>query len=166
MYFILFWQQFNSLHMSLQNYEISSRLPIVNQYLNTLISLSFIPKITLPTRLSNKRCTLIDNFLCKFSHVFSQSIPGIIPCGISDHFLNFLCFDISPHSNKNTQYVQVKTRGQYAISNLMSEIRYSNMTSEPDSNPHSNLNKNYNVLTSTISKSMEKSMQTKLVKFN
>ena len=44
--------------------------PIFYQYLDTLISLSFFPKITLPTRLSNKRGNLIDNFLCKFSHGF------------------------------------------------------------------------------------------------
>ena len=83
--------------------------PIFNQYLDTLISLSVFPKITLPTRLSNKSGTLIDNFLCKFSHGFFQTIAGIVPCGISDHFLlfYFLSLDISPYTNKNPQYINV-----------------------------------------------------------
>ena len=39
--------------------------PIFNEYFHLLISHGFIPKITLPTRLSEKSGTLIDNFLCK-----------------------------------------------------------------------------------------------------
>ena len=62
---------------------------IFNLYLDTLISLSFFLKITLPTRLSNKRGT--------------------------DRFHYFLCLDSSPYTNKNPQYVKVKTRGPDAI---------------------------------------------------
>ena len=82
--------------------------PTFNQYLDTLISLNFFPKITLPTRLSNKHGTLIDNFLCTFSHGFLQTTAGIVPCSISDHFPYFLCLDVSPYTNKNPQYVKVK----------------------------------------------------------
>ena len=139
---------------------------IFNQYLDTLISLSFFPKITLPTRFSNKRGTLIDNFLCKFSHGFLQTTAGIIPCGISDHFPYFDSLDISPYTNKNHQYIKVKTRGPDAINNLISEIRNSDMTSKLTLNLRANPNENYNVLATTISKAMEKSMPTKLVKFN
>ena len=94
--------------------------PVFNQYLDTLISLSFFPKITLPTRLSNKRGTLIDNFVCKFSHVFLQTTAGIVPCGISDYFPYFPSLDISPYTNKNPQYIKVKTRDPDAINNLIS----------------------------------------------
>ena len=41
-------------------------------YFNSILSLGFFPKITLPTRLSDRSCTLIDNFLCKLSNGFSQ----------------------------------------------------------------------------------------------
>ena len=140
--------------------------PIFNQYLDTLISLRFFLKITWPNRLSNKRGTLIDNILCKFSHGFLQNTAGIVPCGISDHFPYFLCLDISPYTNKNPHYVQVKTSGPDAINNLISEIRNSDMTSKLTLNWRANLNENYNVLTTTKSKAMEKSMPTKLVKFN
>ena len=112
----------------------------------------------LPTRLSNKRGTLIDNFLCKFSHGFLQTTAGIVPCSISDHFLSL---DISPNTNKNPQYIKVKTRGPDAINNLISEIRNSDMTSKLTLNLRASPKDNYNVLTATISKAMEKSMPTK-----
>ena len=90
----------------------------------------------LPTILSNKRGTLIDNFLCKCLHGFLQTTDGIVTCGISDHFPHFLFPAIS------------QTRGQLIL------------------NLRSNPNENYNVLTTTISKEMEKSIPTKLDKFN
>ena len=34
----------------------------VNDFLETFISNGYIPKITYPTRLTQKQCTLIDNF--------------------------------------------------------------------------------------------------------
>ena len=120
----------------------------------------------MPTRLSNKRETLINKFLCKFSHGFLQTTAGIVLCGISDHFPYFLSLDISPYTNKNPQYIKVKTRDPDAINNLLSEIRNSDMTSKLTLNVRANPNENYNVLTTTISKAMVKSMPTKLVKLN
>ena len=54
-------------------------------YFNSILSQSFFPKITLPTRFSDRSCTLIDNFLCKLSSGFSQSTAGILISRISDH---------------------------------------------------------------------------------
>ena len=39
--------------------------PIFSEYLDNIISHNFFPKITLPTRFSPRRGTLIDNALCK-----------------------------------------------------------------------------------------------------
>ena len=48
--------------------------PIVSEYLDMVISHGFFPKITLPTRLSERSGTLIDNFLCKLTHNFAHII--------------------------------------------------------------------------------------------
>ena len=85
------------------------------------------------------------------SKIWSLCCCTIVPCGISDHFPYFLCLDISPYTNKNPQYVKVKTRGPDTINNLISEIRNSDMTSK---------------LTLNYTNAMGKSMQTKLVKFD
>ena len=41
---------------------------IYNEFIDCLMTNSFFPKITLPTRLSSTSATLIDNFFCKLTH--------------------------------------------------------------------------------------------------
>ena len=67
--------------------------PTVSEYLDMVISHGFFPKITLPTRLSERSGTLIDNFLCKLTHNFAHISAGILVCRISDHFPYFLRLD-------------------------------------------------------------------------
>ncbi len=45
---------------------------------------SFYPKITLPTRLSNKHGTLIDNFLCKLTEATLDTTSGVLIKKFSD----------------------------------------------------------------------------------
>ncbi len=39
---------------------------------------SFYPEIALPTRLSNKHGTLIDNFICKLTEATLDTTSGIL----------------------------------------------------------------------------------------
>ena len=57
--------------------------PIFNEFFDTIVSHSFYPQITLPTRFTDRSCTLIDNFFCKLSSL--QTAAGIITTDISDH---------------------------------------------------------------------------------
>ena len=41
--------------------------PIFNEFFDTIVSHSFYPQITLPTRFTDRSYTLIDNFFCKLS---------------------------------------------------------------------------------------------------
>ncbi len=50
-----------------------------------LINHNFYPKITLPTRLSNKHGTLIDNFICKLTETTLDTTSGILIKQFSDH---------------------------------------------------------------------------------
>ena len=57
---------------------------LTNDYISALISKSFIPLITLPTRIKHQSATLID-------HIFTNNIcqkyyAGIIINSLSDHF--------------------------------------------------------------------------------
>ena len=120
----------------------------------------------MPTGLSFKRGTLIDNFLCKFSHGFLQTTAAIVPCGISDHFpLLSMLGHFSIYQQKSP-ICKSKNTWPRRNKQFKSEIRNSDMTSKLTLNLRANPNENYNVLTTTLSKAMEKSMPTKLVKFN
>ena len=52
-------------------------------FLDTLLSYSFIPAISKPTRLSSHSCSLIDNIFINVGHLKVES--GIILSDISDH---------------------------------------------------------------------------------
>ena len=52
-------------------------------FVDTLLSYSFVPAISKPTRLSSHSCTLIDNIFVNIDHLKIES--GIILSDISDH---------------------------------------------------------------------------------
>ena len=63
----------------------------VNQFLEIIISNNFMPQITLPTRMTQKSATLIDNILR--NHYENKYISGNITSFISDHLPQFIIFD-------------------------------------------------------------------------
>ena len=77
----------------------------LGDYLNSLVAQSFYPQITLPTRFSDRNCTLIDNFLCKLTCSFLPSTSSILISRISDHLPYFIFLDFI----KSKQYDTAKT---------------------------------------------------------
>ena len=59
--------------------------PVFCDFFDTLVSNSYEPKITLPTRFSNTNCTLIDNIFYKGSSNKSVEGSGVLINHISDH---------------------------------------------------------------------------------
>ncbi len=55
-----------------------------------LTSNSFYPRITVPTRLTNTRGTLIDNFLCKLTDNTINTTSGVLIKRFSDYQLYFI----------------------------------------------------------------------------
>lgn len=60
----------------------------LDYYMNTYQSLSFIPHITIPTRVTSHTSTCIDNI---FSNILSDTICGVLTSDITDHFTTFIC---------------------------------------------------------------------------
>ncbi len=50
---------------------------IISEYFDTLTGNRFYPKITVPTRLTNTRGTLIDNFICKLTENTLDTTAGV-----------------------------------------------------------------------------------------
>ena len=69
--------------------------PLYSKYLELMYSFSFVPSITLPTRLSRHNASLIDHMFSKLSQSSACTISSsIVTSSISDHFMTFLCADI------------------------------------------------------------------------
>jgi hypothetical protein len=70
--------------------------PHIPEFVNNVISNGLIPKITLPTRITDTSCTLIDNFLCKLDPTWKET-AGILIRKISDHQAYFITIPVNPN---------------------------------------------------------------------
>ena len=62
----------------------------VNQFLENILSNNFIPQVTLPTRITEKTATLIDNIFTNSYKHNSNCLSSNITTYISDHLPQFL----------------------------------------------------------------------------
>ncbi len=70
-----------------------NNMNIISIYFDMYTNHSFYPKITVPTRLSHKHGTLIDNFFCKLTDNTVDTTSGVLILKISDHQPYFLILD-------------------------------------------------------------------------
>ena len=68
-------------NINMLNFETHA---LTNDYINSLISKSFIPVITMPTRIKHKSATLIDHIWQ--NKICNNFISGILISSLSDHF--------------------------------------------------------------------------------
>ena len=79
-----------------------------NDFFDTMTAHTFYPKITLPTRFTDRTCTLIDNFFCKFSDASTECITGNLTNHIiSDHQPYFIRFDNMISRKKVSNFIHV-----------------------------------------------------------
>ena len=118
----------------------------VQNYLNNFLEKSFIPCITLPTRVREYSATLIDHIFLKCPRKLLQNkcSSGNLIFDISDHLPNFMFFDIEVPSIKDRPYIRLYTekRKKIFLDNLMNE---SSLINENDL---SEVNSTYNIFSS------------------
>ncbi len=103
---------------------------------------SFVPKITLPTRLSNMHGTLIDNFLFKLSETTFDTTSGILTKKFSDHqpcFTILNNINVKHHKPKNIKVTkqdnESKQQFHYEILRCLElENLTNNITEDPNIN--------------------------------
>ncbi len=139
---------------------------IYSDFFDMVTNFSFYPKITLPTRFSEKRGTLIDNFFCKLNDKSIKSPAGILINKFSDHQPYFLCLNSIKCSDPPPKYVKVRQNKQANIENLINDLQSRQIQDMLNQNPSADPNKNYDVLNSVLEEAMSKHLPTKTVKYN
>ena len=139
---------------------------LYNEYFDMLTSLSYFPKITLPTRLSGNCGTLIDNFFCRISQSTLNASSGILIKQFSDHQPYFIFLDIDTHHAKPPRYVQIQTESPKALDDFYKEIAESDIFSKLNTNKLSDPNINYNTMHKIIDDARKKHIPNKIMKFN
>jgi hypothetical protein len=139
--------------------------PKISEYFDTMTNHSFFPKITLPTRLSIKHGTLIDNFFCKLSEHTLDTTSGILIKKFSDHQPYFTLIDNLMTNNPTTKFITVTKQDVESKRKFLEELQNSAEIKNLDINPNLDPNINYNILHNLIQAAKELHMPSKKVKF-
>ncbi len=83
------------------------------EYFDMLTTHSFIPKITLPTRLCNKHDTLID--LCKLTENTLDTTNGILINNFYDHQPYFTVLNSIQHKSNVPKYIKITKKDDDSI---------------------------------------------------
>ena len=134
--------------------------------LNSLIiSQSFYPKITLPTRFSDQSASLIDNFFCKLTPTTYKTSSGILVNRISDHLPYFICLEYSTKKQKMSQLIEIKNNNIISMNKFRSGIEASNIWDKLNKDNLADPNENYHILETEIINQRLKHLPTKIVKY-
>jgi hypothetical protein len=138
------------------------------EFFDTMLTNNFYPTITLPTRLSETSCTLIDNVFLKVIKGNTQQSSGIIISDISDHLPYFASVDISVNTSRGRsyKYIQKQNLSNHALQCFSNELDSLDIINKLDRDPLSDPNINYNILESCLIKAQKQHLPIKNVKFN
>jgi len=130
-----------------------------------LISSGLIPRITLPTRVTQHSKTLIDNCFVKLQNLpsLSQLTAGILLQQVSDHLPYCLCLKWFQLNKPKQTFVKICNYTSLAEDRFKQEIAEACTLDKFNSD---NPNVNYKVLQRLIKSSIEKHLPQKLVKYS
>ena len=138
----------------------------INSYLESLISYSYIPTITLPTRLTDATGTLIDNFLVKLTNNCLSYMAGILIQNISDHLPYFIALDILKFKHNAVKYVQISPKCSQSMDNFKQYLQNKNIMATLDTDLNANPDTNYEKLNEIIKSGIENCFPVKTIRFN
>ena len=126
-------QILSDFNVNMLNFETHG---LTNDYINSLISKSFLPVITLPTRVKHQSATLIDHIWT--NKVCSNYKSGIIINSLSDHF-PVVYFEEGKYQkvqlpDRNTRKINTKTIP--AFCKILRSTSWGNVTSEENLKLH------------------------------
>ncbi len=136
------------------------------EYFEIFTSNGLLPQITLPTRLSKRKGTLIDQIFCKLSGSVTTATSGILVNKISDHLPCFTCIDVLKQRQKIPKYVKICTKNNAAIQAFKTEVKNKIETTCFENNLLTDPNHNYNKLDNILQNAKKEHLPEKNVKFN
>ena len=137
-----------------------------SNYLELLLSSSYLPTITLPTRLTETNGTLIDNLFLKLTNNHLSYKAGILIQRISDHLPYFIALDILKPQYDTIKSVKVTSKNSECKENFKLYLQRKNIMSLLDCDPSANPSTNYEKFHEIITKGLHECFPVKTVKFN
>ena len=135
-----------------------------NIFFENLVSAGYLPKISLPTRITDHSATLIDNI---FGNRIDNNESGIIINNISDHQMIYTySTEQFPCHTRENQYVQLETKDAQAMNKFINKLQDLNiadkLNKDVNADPNDNLKQFIDIFTNLKNKYLPK----KKVKLN
>ena len=134
------------------------------EYFDEVISQGFIPKITLPTRISEQSSTLIDNIYT--SNIDERESSGILLNQISDHQMVFTIIENLSHVIRVPKFIEIEKNDPRSIQNFVDELEELNIYDKLQKSVNSDPEENYDIMLKLLSTAKEKHLPKKMVKFD
>ena len=125
-----------------------------------------MPQITLPTRFSKKRATLIDQIFIRPTKKMTSNKSGIIVSKISDHLPCFSTINIPKLNKKTEKFVIVRENSAKAIDSFNGDIEKAIKDAKFENNFLCDPNDTYHTLHTIIQTSKQENLPTNVKKFN
>ena len=138
----------------------------IQEYFDTFVSHGLFPKLTLPTRFSTHRGTLIDQLFVKTHKPELNSRSGILLSSLSDHMPCFVLLDILKSRLKPNKYITTSINTPEAINSFCAHIKSSFETLRLNTDPMADPNINYDEFENILTSAKNKYLPTKKKKFN
>ena len=136
------------------------------EYFDVFVSNGLFPQITLPTRFSRKKATLIDQIYCRFSKYTSNHKAGIIMTKISDHLPCFSIMNLNTKTVIKPKLVKVTKINPSNINDFKAEVQKKISQTNFDRDPLIDPNQNYDKLEKILKNAKQKCFPETVIKFN
>ena len=110
----------------------------------------------MPTRISRRSATLIDNFLGRNSEKLTRAASGILIDTFSDHQPYFISIEGNHSYNKQPKYIKVSNQSPENIEKFKNELISADILGNIDQNPEADPQINYDTMSSIIEKNKDK----------
>ena len=145
--------------------QLTSR-EVFSEYLDAMLSFSLSPILTLPTRFSKRRATLIDHIFYRNSNLQQPVQSGIILKQLSDHCPAFIALDNNLCHPTPEKFITLKHLSSQAETKFKAEVECidfeSLLNNDKTADPQSNLE----ILNSILVNAKNNHLLEKKVKFN
>ncbi len=126
---------------------------LVTFWIFLFINYSLHSKITLPTGLSNKHGTLIDNFFCKLTETTLDTTSGILIKMFSDYQPYFTIPKNINYKDHKPQYIKIAKQDMESIQifhdEIQNDLNHTNLNRHLDTDPNLNYNTLHEIIQQT-----------------
>ena len=137
----------------------------VSEYFESICSVGFFPRITLPTRIQPPSFSLIDNILASNIDETADASSGLLINDLSDHKIILTFHRNNSYIEKVNKFIDIEKRDEHSMSKFVNELISLDIYEKLDKQLNSDPNNNFEILSQILKYAREKHLPKKKVKY-